>query len=222
MSDVMLSGVLKMSNEMAMSNELSRLQFYQRVLQLDARVEAQPVQPEQELVSHAVIAGALFDFMGYLTSLKKRIVLSASDDAAPAVDAIRDFAEKRGLSLNDAQVREWIDALAPTSTPCEVQPEQEPVATLLLQSKQTYERNFGPSAAADWIYSDLLELLDTTPPKRKPLTDEQVKELLRIGPVYAPDGVVTRTPFSYRKELLDTAVWALRKAEAAHGIKENT
>jgi hypothetical protein len=69
-------------------------------------------QPEQ--VTHTVIAGALFDFMGYLTSRRERIVLSASDDAAPAVDAIRDFAKKRGLSLDDAQVREWIDALAQT------------------------------------------------------------------------------------------------------------
>jgi hypothetical protein len=68
---------------------------------------AQPVQ-----VTHTVIAGALFDFMGYLTSRRERIVLSASDDAAPAVDAIRDFATKRGLSLDDAQVREWIEALA--------------------------------------------------------------------------------------------------------------
>jgi len=75
-------------------------------------------QPAQEPVAHTVIAGALFDFMGYLTSCKERIVLSASDDAAPAADAIRDFAKKRGLSLDDAQVREWIDALA--------QPEQEP------------------------------------------------------------------------------------------------
>jgi hypothetical protein len=70
---------------------------------------AQPAQ-----VTHTVIAGALFDFMGYLTSRRERIVLSASDDAAPAVDAIRDFAKKRGLSLDDAQVREWIDALAQT------------------------------------------------------------------------------------------------------------
>jgi len=54
--------------------------------------------------------------------------------------------------------------------------------------------------------------------ERKPLTDEQVKELLLIAPVYAPDGVITRTPFAYRKELLDTALWALRKAEAAHNI----
>jgi hypothetical protein len=71
-----------------------------------------PPLPEQEPVAHTVIAGALFDFMGYLTTRKERIVLSAADDAAPAVDAIRDFATKRGLSLDDAQVREWIDALA--------------------------------------------------------------------------------------------------------------
>jgi hypothetical protein len=59
-----------------------------------------------------VIAGVLFDFMGWLTSRKERIVLSASDDAAPAVDAIRDFAKLRGLSLDDAQVRTWQEALA--------------------------------------------------------------------------------------------------------------
>lgn len=58
--------------------------------------------------------------------------------------------------------------------------------------------------------------------ERKPLTDERVKELLLIGPVYAPGGVVTRTPLAYRKELLDTALWAFRKAEAAHNIKEGT
>ena len=45
MSDVMLLGVLKMPYEMAMANDLSRLQFYQRVQQLVAQVEAQPPLP---------------------------------------------------------------------------------------------------------------------------------------------------------------------------------
>ena len=45
MSDVMLLGVLKMPYEMAMANDLSRLQFYQRVQQLVAQVEAQPPMP---------------------------------------------------------------------------------------------------------------------------------------------------------------------------------
>ena len=64
--------------------------------------------------------------------------------------------------------------------------------------------------------------LYTSPPQRQPLTEEQAKNLLRIGPVYAPDGAVTRTPLAYRKELLETALWALRKAEAAHGIGDKT
>ena len=66
-----------------------------------------PVQPEQEPVAHSVIAGALFDFMGWLTSRKERIVLSSADNASPAVDAIRDFANMRGLSLDDAKVLDW-------------------------------------------------------------------------------------------------------------------
>jgi hypothetical protein len=54
-----------------------------------------------------VIAGALFDFMGWLTSRKERFVLSSADEASPAVDAIRDFAKMRGLSLDDARVQDW-------------------------------------------------------------------------------------------------------------------
>jgi hypothetical protein len=62
--------------------------------------------PEQE--EHAVIAGALFDFVGWLTSRKERIVLSSTDDASLAVDAIKQFAEMRGLSLDNANVQGWV------------------------------------------------------------------------------------------------------------------
>ena len=64
-------------------------------------------QPEQKPVSHSVIAGALFNFMGWLTSRKERLVLSSTDEASPAVDAITDFAKMRGLSLDDARVLDW-------------------------------------------------------------------------------------------------------------------
>ena len=74
---------------------------------------------EQEPVAHAVIAGALFDFMGWLTSRKERLVLSSADNASPAVEAITEFAKMRGLSLNDAKVQDWN-----TSPPAQ----QEPVA----------------------------------------------------------------------------------------------
>ena len=53
MSDVMLFGVLKMPYEMAMASELSRMQFYQRVQQLVALVEAQQKQPKPQPLTPA-------------------------------------------------------------------------------------------------------------------------------------------------------------------------
>jgi hypothetical protein len=58
----------------------------------------------------------------------------------------------------------------------------------------------------------------TTPPAaNRPwvgLTDEQVTRLCKTGAVYAPDGVVTRTPLQYREELEGVARTAVRKTEA--------
>ena len=75
------------------------------------------ISPQQKLVSHAVIAGALFDFMGWLTSRKERIVLSGADEAGPAVEAIRDFAKMRDLSLDDAKVQDWQDMVRGSNAP---------------------------------------------------------------------------------------------------------
>lgn len=76
----------------------------------------------QEPVAHSIVAGALFDFMGWLTTRRERLVLSSVDNASPAADAIKDFAEMRGLSISDAEVQRWQEHLAAP------QPEQEPVA----------------------------------------------------------------------------------------------
>jgi hypothetical protein len=46
------------------------------------------------------------------------------------------------------------------------------------------------------------------------LTDIEKRSICRIGPVYAPDGVVTLNPLEYRKELKGVALMAVRKAEA--------
>jgi hypothetical protein len=67
---------------------------------------------EQEPVAHVTVAGVLFDFMGWLTSRKERIVLSSADNASPAVEAITEFAKMRSLSLADANVQSWQQALA--------------------------------------------------------------------------------------------------------------
>ena len=74
-------------------------------------------QPKQEPVPHAVIAGALFDFMGWLTSRKERLVLSSVDEASPAVDALCGFAKMRGLSLDDAKVQDWHTVPQPAQQP---------------------------------------------------------------------------------------------------------
>ncbi len=75
------------------------------------------ISPQPKPISHAVIAGALFDFMGWLTSRKERLVLSSADEASPAVDAIRDFAKMRGLSLDDAKVQDWQDMTRGSNAP---------------------------------------------------------------------------------------------------------
>jgi hypothetical protein len=63
----------------------------------------------------AIIAGALFDLMGYLTCRDERLTLSARDEAGPAVEALTAWAKLRGLSLDDARVQDWRAALAARS-----------------------------------------------------------------------------------------------------------
>lgn len=65
--------------------------------------------------AEGVIAGALFDFLGFLTTSDRRWTFSACDDASPAVEALEQWAAKRGLSLADANVKGW-RAAAPAAT----------------------------------------------------------------------------------------------------------
>ena len=46
------------------------------------------------------------------------------------------------------------------------------------------------------------------------LTDEEKTSICKVGPVYAPDGVVTRRPIEYRSELEGVAWTAICEAEA--------
>ena len=62
-------------------------------------------------VAHSIVAGALFDFMGWLTSRKERLVLSSVDDASSAVEVIRQFSKMRCLSLDEANVQKWQEHL---------------------------------------------------------------------------------------------------------------
>lgn len=60
----------------------------------------------------ALIAGALFDFAGHLTTMDEVYEVGASRDASRMVAELRAWAKKRGLNLSAADVVGWQDALA--------------------------------------------------------------------------------------------------------------
>lgn len=86
---------------------------------VEQHVSAAPPAPA---LRHEIIAGALFDFMGMLTTSNTKWRFSSADDAAPGVQAIREFAGKRGLSLDEADVKDWRSALS--SEPAAPAPQQ--------------------------------------------------------------------------------------------------
>jgi hypothetical protein len=62
-----------------------------------------------------LISGALFDFLGFLTTLGKGVTFGASHEATPAVKLLSEWAAKRGLELDEARVRDWSESLAQPS-----------------------------------------------------------------------------------------------------------
>jgi hypothetical protein len=63
-------------------------------------------------------------------------------------------------------------------------------------------------------------MLYTTPVQ--PLTERQAQAIAYIGPVYATNGVVTRSALGYRKEIEQHRMDAIRRTEAAHDIKRKS
>lgn len=72
-----------------------------------------PAHPA-EGVHAAVIAGAIFDFAGYLTTLphEKALHCSEAHEASPMVEAITEWCKRRGLRTDGARVETWRAALA--------------------------------------------------------------------------------------------------------------
>ena len=93
---------------------------------------------------------------------------------------------------------------------CDEKPDQEPVATLDDLEQEIYEntRQFVSRDVMEWM----LKRYYTTPPQRKPLTDEQIAEMwLEILGSTPPSGI--------HEDGLQP--WRFARAiEAAHGIKE--
>ena len=53
------------------------------------------------------IAGALFDFMGYLTSVPKSVNVGSSHDAGKMLDLFDKWRSNRNLDINNADVTDW-------------------------------------------------------------------------------------------------------------------
>lgn len=81
--------------------------------------------PAAVSVPGAAIAGALFDFCGYLTTLPRQQAITASEahEASPMVEALEQWSTKRNLPLDDADVKGWCAALAATPVQDVVLPE---------------------------------------------------------------------------------------------------
>lgn len=60
-----------------------------------------------------IIAGALYDFGGFLTTRENIMRVGSTENASPMVDAIKEFAALRKLPLDDAAVQSWQDPLPP-------------------------------------------------------------------------------------------------------------
>ena len=114
--------------------------------------------------------------------------------------------QNEGFNLPGSSIREAITAIKEALA----QPEQEPVATLDDLEQEIYEntRQFVSRDVMEWM----LKRYYTTPPQRKPLTDEQIAEMwLEILGSTPPSGI--------HEDGLQP--WRFARAiEAAHCIKE--
>jgi len=158
------------------------LALRKRLAQCDRCGKASPAEihtctPKQEPVAHSVIAGALFDFMGWLTSRKERIVLSSADNASPAVEVITEFAKMRGLSLDDAKVQDWNTTPPQHWSDCAVHSEPAEIHTCTPRESGCAE--CGKKASEGWA----LYCVECSKPMREwiELTDEERLEIIAVG-----------------------------------------
>lgn len=80
-----------------------RTALKRRVAELEQQLAAVKVSS----LPDSVIAGALFDLMGFLTGGDKQYVFSARDHASPAVEALTEWATKRSINIDNADVPGW-------------------------------------------------------------------------------------------------------------------
>ena len=67
-----------------------------------------------------IVSGVLFDFGGFLTTRKERLIASSTDNAAPMADAVGAFLTLRGVDQTCAPFFQWSARCSPggSNSPC--------------------------------------------------------------------------------------------------------
>ena len=61
----------------------------------------QTCQPDKQERINDIVVGALYDFVGFLTTRKERLIMSSFDDVAPAAEGIKEYFERRNITTED-------------------------------------------------------------------------------------------------------------------------
>jgi len=61
----------------------------------------------KRLHNNKMIAGALYDFLAYLTTLSPSISIGGNEDCTIPLDKLVEWAQLRGLNIRDADVVNW-------------------------------------------------------------------------------------------------------------------
>lgn len=65
------------------------------------------VNTVQNKTINNTVTGALYDFMGYVTTRKTAVTFGSAFDANPAVRLLEEFCNLRGLDLTEPDIKGW-------------------------------------------------------------------------------------------------------------------
>lgn len=82
--------------------------FYLGATKGNALTQRPAAQTEREADGlPLIVAGAIFDFAGFMTTRSEVIEVGSTAEAGPVADLVKEWAELRGLNLADAAVLSW-------------------------------------------------------------------------------------------------------------------
>lgn len=94
------------------SGHVNNEPFVKVMMARDALVSALTQRPAAQTEREAdglplIVAGAIFDFAGFMTTRAEVIEVGSTAEAGPVADLVKEWAELRGLDLADAAVLSW-------------------------------------------------------------------------------------------------------------------